>query len=315
MSSKSFTQSPYTKATKTPSSTTKYKAPTSSSSQTPTKKRKSMTTSSRHDNEHPDTRKTPKRAKKDSDEEKRLRRFRAKPPGTYLERLGRVRTQRMFLIDRRRNDKELEEVFDIAGTTGNIYQVTINKIPDCSCPDSKKGNQCKHIIYVMVNVLKSREDLAYQLAFLTPELTEIFASAPSTPQTAGSELSNATETGGLRKPLEGDCPVCVMEFEPGEDILWCKAACGNNIHRQCFEQWVESKAGAVKCVYCRTLWKGDEVGVKRVLKGGVGSVNAGGYVNIAGQLGLSGQRDMSSYHPYWVARQYGDRYDDYYNGY
>jgi hypothetical protein len=83
-------------------------------------------------------------------EEKRLRLFRKKAPQTYLERLHRVRTQRMFLIDRQRNLSESrsheEEIFDIAGTTGNLYQVTISKQPSCTCPDCKKGNQCKHII-------------------------------------------------------------------------------------------------------------------------------------------------------------------------
>lgn len=62
-------------------------------------------------------------------EEKRLKRFRQKPPGTYLERLQRVRTQRMFLIDREKGMSEdgtcEEERFDIAGSTGNIYQVTV----------------------------------------------------------------------------------------------------------------------------------------------------------------------------------------------
>ena len=61
-----------------------------------------------------------KRTKRSADEEKRLRRFRARAPGTYLERLTRVRTQRMFLIDRKRSDEELEEVFNIAGSTGNV---------------------------------------------------------------------------------------------------------------------------------------------------------------------------------------------------
>jgi uncharacterized Zn finger protein len=94
----------------------------------------------------------PKRAKLQKNKEKRLRVFRKKAPQSYLERLDRVRSQRMFLIDRNRNlsadGTHEEEVFDIAGTTGNIYQVTITKQPHCTCPDSGKGNQCKHIIYV-----------------------------------------------------------------------------------------------------------------------------------------------------------------------
>jgi len=125
----------------------------------------------------------------------------------------------------------------------------------------------------MVNVLKTREDLAYQLALHTTELTEIFANAPSTPQSASDVPSGSTDTGGSRKPIEGDCPVCVMEFEKGDDVVWCKAACGNNIHRQCFEQWAKSKAGQVKCVFCRTPWIGDEDSIKRISKGGNGAVN------------------------------------------
>jgi hypothetical protein len=58
----------------------------------------------------------------------------------------------MFLIERTRRISDdgmyPEEVFDIAGTTGNVYQVTISKVPSCSCPDAAKGNQCKHIVYV-----------------------------------------------------------------------------------------------------------------------------------------------------------------------
>lgn len=89
---------------------------------------------------------------KEPKEEKRLRRFRKHAPTSYLERLERVRIQRMFLIDRERKMSEdglhEVEVFDLAGSTGNIYQVTVDKIPSCNCPDCNKGNQCKHIVYV-----------------------------------------------------------------------------------------------------------------------------------------------------------------------
>jgi hypothetical protein len=126
----------------------------------------------------------------------------------------------------------------------------------------------------------------------------------------------------------------MMEFDESDnDILWCKEACGNNIHRSCFEQWAKTKSGKnqisstiagldtdiwtgqVKCVYCRTPWKGDEDSVKRISKSGM--VNAEGYVNVGGELGLSQARDMSSYHPYWVASQRRNRYGDYddYDGY
>lgn len=104
--------------------------------------------------------------------------------------------------------------------------------------------------------------------------------------------------------------MCVMPFEGGENLIWCKAACGQNIHRGCFEQWQRSKPGQVaKCVYCRSNWKGEEGDVGK-LKGKVreGVRNGEGYVNVAGDLGLSGERDMSTYHSYWVARQRGHYY-------
>lgn len=73
-----------------------------------------------------------RRKKGEEPEEKRLRRFRVKPPQSYLERLARVREQRMFLIERSKTLSEdgthEKEVFDIAGSTGNVYQVTISKV-------------------------------------------------------------------------------------------------------------------------------------------------------------------------------------------
>jgi hypothetical protein len=109
-----------------------------------------------HDEEHygfaaaPSPRK--KSRKEKPPEERRLRVFRKHAPQSFLERLERVRSQHMFLIDRERtfstDSSNEEEVFDIAGTTGNIYKVKISRMPSCTCPDAKKGNQCKHIVYV-----------------------------------------------------------------------------------------------------------------------------------------------------------------------
>ena len=145
----------------------------------------------------------------------------------------------------------------------------------------------------MVNILKARSDLSYQLALLSTELTEIFASAPITQKLhtdASSSLS--TNTGGSRKSIEGDCPVCVMPFEDGEELVWCKAACGQNVHRTCFEQWQRSKPGQqAKCVYCRSVWMAevkDAEDVSMIAKTGV--KNSEGYVNVAGELGINQSR-------------------------
>lgn len=57
---------------------------------------------------------------------------------------------RMFVLDRIRGgtDDFPEETIAMAGSTGNIYDITICQVPRCTCPDNRKGNQCKHIVYV-----------------------------------------------------------------------------------------------------------------------------------------------------------------------
>jgi hypothetical protein len=144
--------------------------------------------------------------------------------------------------------------------------------------------------------LKAPEHLQYQEALLSSELKEIFARAPVTPQSSDGS-SEDTSHAGKRKPIEDECPICVMEFNPGEEVVWCKAACGNNVHKACFDQWAKSKPGPVKCVYCRIVWKEDEPAPKKIST--QGRKNDEGYVNVASQLGLSGVRDHSSYH--WEA--------------
>ena len=253
------------------------------------------------------------------DEEKRLRRYRSHAPGSYLEKLERATTQRMFVIDRSRDDEALEETIEMAGSTGNIYSVKIGLEPSCTCPDNRNGNQCKHIIYVssqpivhvyldkncsyvckvLHNVLKAPDHLQYQLAFLSTELQLIFSNAPSSSLAYPASSAPATTESSNRKPIEGDCPICFTPFAPEEEeIVFCRAACGNNIHAECFEQWAKSQAGKeVRCVYCRTPWQGDEEQVRRICRDKTrqgGKSNGEGYVNVAEELGMSGARGRLS---------------------
>ncbi|KAF2223392.1 hypothetical protein BDZ85DRAFT_273692 [Elsinoe ampelina] len=244
-------------------------------------------------------------------EEKRLARFRDKAPQKYWDYYERANTQRMFALDRRRKNADdcphgtldcPSETVDLAGSTGNVYTINISHVPTCTCPDFQKGNkQCKHIIYVLVKVLKAPTKLSYQLAFLTSELREIFEHAGPLPIEQVSE----EDKDGKRRSVEGDCPICCCDLDDkAEEVVWCKAACGNNLHKSCFDQWAASRRGQkVTCPYCRTAWT--EGGDLKTLskKGRVGNE---GYVNIASELGLSGRRDYSSYHSYWVRRQARD---------
>jgi len=249
-----------------------------------------------------------KRKKKDPAEEKRLKRWRDKAPQSYQEIRARALTQRMFALDRQRDLSNPElptETVTLAGTTGNVYSIRIDKVPSCNCPHALKGNQCKHIVYVLARVLRVPEHLEYQLAFITPELQEIFARAPPLP----SEQAANSEKDGNRKSLEGECPICCVDFEPEnttEEVVYCKASCGNNVHKTCFEQWAATAKGKdVTCPFCRATWQGDEDMLKKLTTSG--TVNDEGYVNVADQLGL-GPRDYSTYHQPWVRKRYGYSY-------
>lgn len=283
------------------------------------RKRKAVDLTQNGENEAPALIASAKKQKKD-EPEKRLKPFRQKAPQTFLQKLERATTQRMIVIGRTRSGQgeDLHEDIDIIGTTGNIYTVTIGRLPSCTCPDSQKGNscildndayanrlqgnECKHKVYALATVLKAAPDMQYQRAFLTDELETIFSEAPPIPNAVSDRDE---DNDGKRKPIEGECPICYMDFEPDDnELVWCKAACGNNMHKTCFDQWAASQKGQeVRCVYCRTPWQmetGDLASIKKA-----GQQSGDGYVNVAEQFGISRARDYSSYHQPWVRRQFG----------
>ena len=75
-----------------------------------------------------------------------------------------------------------------------MYQVRVGRFPHCSCPDFAKGNICKHYLYVMLRVLRLRQDdpLVWQKALLLSEAEEVstFRTACTAPSPAcGQDLS------------------------------------------------------------------------------------------------------------------------------
>lgn len=240
--------------------------------------------------------------------EKRARVFRKRPPKSFLERRHRAITQRMCVMNHTVTyvDGAPEIAFDIAGSVGNVYKTVIGKIPYCTCPDNQKGNHCKHICYVLINALRAPEHLQYQLAFLSEELRQMYEESPLSKENAEPEES----TDGNRKPVEGDCPICFMEFDPEkEEIVWCRARCGNNIHKTCFEQWARTqRAQGVRCVYCRSPWEDEKAALDMQSLLHNACIGEEGYINVADQLGLSRHRDYSTYSPWLQYRRSSSYY-------
>lgn len=230
-------------------------------------------------------------------EEKRRKTYRSEAPQSYLTVKDRAMTQRLTVLSRERcgTDKVPEEKILMAGSTGNVYTQRIKLVPSCDCPHARFENQCKHIIYVMLRVLKAREEVAYQLALTTSELRELLENAPLIPGVETDLMDVNGEQDGNRKPIEGECPICYDELEPGKDaIVYCKASCGNNVHKDCMQKWIAMTRDKATCPYCRATWAAEDgklggLDTKGLMK------NKEGYVNVAGQLGLDEQRDRSTY--------------------
>jgi hypothetical protein len=108
----------------------------------------------------------------------------------------------MFLINRRVvNDTRME--CSVLGSVGNVYDVVIDRQPSCTCPDFEKSfnGPCKHLLFVMVRVLKQPLNspfiyqsgtclcpslscvflLIFRVALLSTELQQLIASAPPPP--------------------------------------------------------------------------------------------------------------------------------------
>lgn len=242
-------------------------------------------------------------------------RFRERPPASFDAIYERATTQRFFVLSRIRSSTDgcPEEHLEITGSTGNIYNVHIARQPTCDCPHSRAGNQCKHVTFVLSRVLRAKYEYVYQLALLSDELREIFRTAPAP---VGDQASSGV-TNKNRKPIEGDCPICFEEMKEGpgnEKLVWCKAACGQNIHRQCFNTWAKTKrqnagpSAKVPCPYCRSTFEIDDTEVNLASIKKTGTVGEDGYVNVADQLGISSARDHSSYSRFWSGHSWAYRH-------
>ncbi|TBU65607.1 hypothetical protein BD310DRAFT_943167 [Dichomitus squalens] len=283
---------------------------------------------------HIDSPPKPKRARKTKVPnapvpEKRGAMFKKVCPKNIIERAVRVRDQRFYMIDRRRQGNELREEFSVLGSTGNVYNVVIDKKPSCTCPDALKGNHCKHILFIFLKVLQVSQKSGhwYQKALLTSELEDIFARAPRDPaavaheriqkayaQATGKNVASGSQKIKRRLPGKEDmCPVCFEDMEGVDEktLTFCDE-CGNGLHKDCFQQWMNTQINQgkpVTCMFCRAKWNVPAVAGQG--RAGRAQISEG-YLNLSAAAGINPVRDTSSYYhgPTRGRRYYG--YQDYF---
>lgn len=236
-----------------------------------------------------------------------------------IKRIAKVSLERMYLINRFRNGEQLKEEFDISGSKGNVYKVTLDRQVKCSCMDFTLRRQvCKHLMFVYLKVLrleghlpvfsriKLTEDEVEQVfdealenpvahAMAHPELRKAWAEAVGyvSEEDAASGSNETTVPSGKRLvPEEGDvCGVCYEDLEPGstEGLEFCLESCGRPIHTDCLETWFNTRGFDRTCIWCRARWHDVAKAKDKTSNGyGIGVGARGSVVDASGrQLNLA----------------------------
>lgn len=108
---------------------------------------------------------------------------------------------------------------------------------------------------------------------------------PTSPPSASSNPTNSTTTPSTRrKPITEPCAICLSPISSPSVAVWCRAQCGQNVHRTCFAEWrkqclksaaqqrrrnrgfsndgdedgveeLQRLESAVSCMFCRARWR------------------------------------------------------------
>ncbi|KAF7946397.1 hypothetical protein EAE96_009395 [Botrytis aclada] len=192
-------------------------------------------------------------------EEKRLEPFLPEPTAEFRRLLEDAQTQKLHCLEKYyvegfEDHVEFKRKFDVLGTSGNVYFVTIGKKPSCNCFDGRSDILCVHIVFILTQFLNLPAPLRHQSAFLEAELRgmmgyEIDWMAPL-----------STDKFCTRKSVEEQeiCPICCESLEGSGTITWCRGQCGKNFHLDCIWNWAQtnfdSEQPDLTCPNCRAPW-------------------------------------------------------------
>lgn len=178
-------------------------------------------------------------------------------------------------------------IFDISGSTKNIYKVKIypiSKMIFCNCPDSKShtkklGVICKHSCFVLFKVLKlfsNIEDIDsinyfQRLYFTDEQFNTIKINFNNINISLSSDIVNLEYTQKYQELIKNNihntdnntitprincdmyCSICYDDYTKNEltnyDINRQCAICKTIFHKKCLYKWFETNKS---CPYCRS---------------------------------------------------------------
>lgn len=181
-----------------------------------------------------------------------------------MDRKQRSKVQKLYLIESLPTTTADSKQYVVMGSTGNVYTVTIEPSPKCTCPDYKqRKNRCKHIYFILFRLFKLDDNKADKSKFNKDELLLMFLNTPPITENLiidynkkeKYEKLKSGKTSVANRATDDDCPICMEELENGSELVFCKYSCGNAVHKICFDMWSIKKS---TCVYCRANWYQEE---------------------------------------------------------
>lgn len=187
-------------------------------------------------------------------------------------RYNKAFTDEFYLLNRNVNGNII--IFNISGSTSNVYKVSINtKSIQCNCPDSAKwakarGVICKHCCFVLHKVLGvvTKVSTYFNRYIFTPQEYKVILEKSKKLDIRKNDLVNlaysakynALLRSGLKKTKSYDrtkevteddmCGICYDEFLDKCQDFQCPV-CNNITHKDCLNRWI--KSGKKECIYCR----------------------------------------------------------------
>mgnify|MGYP000914489915 CR=1 FL=1 len=183
-----------------------------------------------------------------------------------MERKIRGMTQPIYLINfDAQKENIVSKKFTVLGTTGSVYTVNINQKPTCTCFDFKRRkSRCKHIYFILTRVMKVPQENEDIVEFSPEQVEQMFTNMQEIAKSVyiNDDLKkmynimsaqNIAENKTVPMKDEEFCPICLDYVNCGEPIDYCKYACGNPVHVNCFKMWTKGKK-EITCVLCRSKW-------------------------------------------------------------
>ncbi len=168
-------------------------------------------------------------------------------------RLYKAHNQKLYYID-----KISHNVFAIMGTTGNVYDVTIDKTPSCTCPDHvSRKSRCKHILFVLARILSVDDPMKKN--FSCDDLKNIFNKKIENNELCVNNDQKKKYINFLKNNDNDDicddyndvCGICLDEITKNEKTLMCKLMCKKLVHKECYDMWMLKTNNNI-CVYCKS---------------------------------------------------------------